>query len=73
MPDDKIKNNEILKDIEKVAERNNELLWNYPYHILYARKPYTPDFIIKQGENTAYIEHFGKCWWQEKKIGMYEN
>ncbi len=31
----------------------------YPYNILYARKPYTPDFIIRQGENVAYIEHFG--------------
>lgn len=31
----------------------------YPYDILVARKPYTPDFIIKQGDNIAYIEHFG--------------
>lgn len=31
----------------------------YPYHIPGARKPYTPDFIIRQGEQTAYIEHFG--------------
>lgn len=31
----------------------------YRYDILYARKPYTPDFIITQGEKTAYIEHFG--------------
>ena len=31
----------------------------YPYHIEYARKPYTPDFRIMQGEKTAYIEHFG--------------
>ncbi|MCD8326940.1 MAG: UvrD-helicase domain-containing protein [Lachnospiraceae bacterium] len=31
----------------------------YPYNITYARKPYTPDFIISQGEKTAYIEHFG--------------
>ena len=31
----------------------------YQYDILLARKPYTPDFKIKQGENTAYIEHFG--------------
>lgn len=31
----------------------------YPYHILMARKPYTPDFMITQGGHTAYIEHFG--------------
>lgn len=31
----------------------------YPFDILVARKPYTPDFIIKQGDKTAYIEHFG--------------
>ena len=31
----------------------------YPYHILKAKKPYTPDFCIKQGDNIAYIEHFG--------------
>lgn len=31
----------------------------YPYHILMARKPYTPDFMISQGDKTAYIEHFG--------------
>lgn len=31
----------------------------YPYDILFARKPYTPDFIIRQGERVAYIEHFG--------------
>ena len=31
----------------------------YPYDILVARKPYTPDFVIKQGDKTAYIEHFG--------------
>lgn len=31
----------------------------YPYDILFARKPYTPDFIIRQGDHIAYIEHFG--------------
>ena len=31
----------------------------YPYNIYLSRKPYTPDFIIRQGDNTAYIEHFG--------------
>ncbi len=31
----------------------------YPYHILKASKPYTPDFKITQGDKVAYIEHFG--------------
>lgn len=31
----------------------------YPYRILLSRKPYTPDFTIRQGNKTAYIEHFG--------------
>lgn len=31
----------------------------YKYDILFSKKPYTPDFIIKQGEKIAYIEHFG--------------
>ena len=31
----------------------------YKYDIEFARKPYTPDFIIKQDDNAAYLEHFG--------------
>lgn len=31
----------------------------YRYDIMYARKPYTPDFAIRQGGRVAYIEHFG--------------
>ncbi|MBO4868888.1 MAG: UvrD-helicase domain-containing protein [Clostridia bacterium] len=31
----------------------------YKYDIQFSKKPYTPDFIIIQGEKTAYIEHFG--------------
>ena len=31
----------------------------YRYDILLSRKPYTPDFIIRQGDKVAYIEHFG--------------
>lgn len=31
----------------------------YKYNILHARKPYTPDFTITQGDHIAYIEHFG--------------
>ncbi|MBE6155715.1 MAG: DNA helicase UvrD [Firmicutes bacterium] len=31
----------------------------YKYDICLAKKPYTPDFLIKQGDNVAYLEHFG--------------
>ena len=31
----------------------------YPYSFLKSFKPYTPDFTIKQGDRTLYIEHFG--------------
>ncbi len=31
----------------------------YKYNIIRARKPYTPDFTITQGDHVAYIEHFG--------------
>ena len=31
----------------------------YRYDIEFARKPYTPDFYIRQGEKEAYLEHFG--------------
>jgi DNA helicase-4 len=30
----------------------------YPHSINGARKKYTPDFIIRQGEHTAYLEHY---------------
>ena len=31
----------------------------YPYSFRMSHKPYTPDFTIKQGDRTIYIEHFG--------------
>ena len=31
----------------------------YPFEIHGAKKIYTPDFFIRQGENECYIEHFG--------------
>jgi DNA helicase-4 len=30
----------------------------YPHPIKGARKKYTPDFLIRQGEHTAYLEHY---------------
>ncbi len=59
--------NEILRSMQEV-EIANFLYLNgidytyepiYPYHILMASKPYTPDFQITQDGHTAYIEHFG--------------
>lgn len=59
--------NEVLRSHQEVEIANFLYLNNidyeyetiYPYNILYARKPYTPDFMIKQGDKIAYIEHFG--------------
>ncbi len=59
--------NEILRSNEEVQIANFLYLNNieyqyeplYKYYIEGSRKPYTPDFIIRQGENEAYIEHFG--------------
>lgn len=31
----------------------------YKYRILQARKPYTPDFHLRQGSKDVYLEHFG--------------
>lgn len=59
--------NEILRSSQEVEIANFLYLNNieyeyepiYRYNILMARKPYTPDFIIRQGDKVAYIEHFG--------------
>lgn len=59
--------NEVLRSAQEV-EIANFLYLNgidyqyepiYQYDIQYARKPYAPDFIIRQGEKIAYVEHFG--------------
>lgn len=59
--------NEIVRSIQEVEIANFLYLNNidytyepiYKYNIMMSRKPYTPDFMIKQGEHVAYIEHFG--------------
>ena len=59
--------NEILKSHQEVEIANFLYLNNidyeyepiYPYDVPYARKPYTPDFIICQDGKAAYLEHFG--------------
>ncbi len=59
--------NEVLKSYQEVQIANflylNSIEYEYepiyPYNITFSRKPYTPDFIIRQGDKVAYIEHFG--------------
>lgn len=59
--------NEILRSYQEVEIANFLYLNNidyeyepiYKYDITFARKPYTPDFVIYQGNKVAYIEHFG--------------
>ena len=43
----------------------------YKYDILFAKKPYTPDFIIRQGDKIAYIEHFGIT--QDGKSNLFDH
>lgn len=59
--------NEILRSHQEVEIANflylNQIDYDYEpiyqYHVLSARKPYTPDFMIRKGEKIAYLEHFG--------------
>lgn len=78
--------NEVLRSHQEVEIANFLYLNNieyeyepaYQYHILYARKPYTPDFVIKQNGKTAYIEHFGitengqNDRFSEKEVEVYK-
>lgn len=58
---------EFLRSIQEVQIANflylNSIDYEYEkpykYQIPDARKKYTPDFFISQGENECYIEHFG--------------
>ena len=60
-------NNEILRSQEEVNIANFLYLHQldyeyepfYQYQILDSNKPYTPDFVIRQGDKVTYIEHFG--------------
>ncbi len=59
--------NEVLRSQEEVQIANFLYLNNieyqyeprYPYNIEGSKKPYTPDFIIRQNDREVYIEHFG--------------
>lgn len=58
---------ELLRSYEEVEIANFLYLNNidyqyepiYQYNILKASKPYTPDFVVTQGDKKVYIEHFG--------------
>lgn len=58
---------EFLRSVQEVQIANFLYLHNidyeyekvYEFDILNARKKYTPDFFIRQGENELYLEHFG--------------
>lgn len=58
--------NEYLRSYQEVEIANFLYLNNidyeyepiYRYNIEFSRKPYTPDFIIYQGEKNVYLEHF---------------
>ena len=59
--------NEVMRSHQEVEIANFLYLHNidyeyepmYRYDILMAKKPYTPDFIIRQGQKELYLEHFG--------------
>lgn len=59
--------NEVLRSQEEVEIANflylNQVEYEYEpvyqYRIPYARKPYTPDFLLTQGRKQVYLEHFG--------------
>lgn len=44
----------------------------YPYPMPYSKKIYTPDFYIKQGNNEAWIEHFGITQQYQSSIFTHE-
>lgn len=70
--------NEIVRSMQEVEVANFLYLHGldytyepiYPYHIIMAAKPYTPDFMITQGDHIAYIEHFGIT--EEGKNFLYD-
>lgn len=70
--------NEIVRSMQEVEVANFLYLHGldytyepiYPYHIIMAAKPYTPDFMITQGNHIAYIEHFGIT--EEGKNFLYD-
>ena len=58
---------EVMRSLEEVQIANflylnhvdYEYEASYPYHLSNAKKLYTPDFTIRQGDKVIYLEHFG--------------
>lgn len=79
--------NEVVRSYQEVEIANFLYLNNidyeyepiYKYNIAFAKKPYTPDFLIRQGERCAYIEHFGisedgkNNMFTEEELNRYKN
>lgn len=79
--------NEVVRSHQEVEIANFLYLNNidydyepiYRYNIRNSRKPYTPDFIIRQGDNVAYVEHFGitedgrNALYSENQLQVYKH
>lgn len=71
--------NEVMRSHQEVEIANFLYLNNidyeyeplYRYDILMAKKPYTPDFLIRQGNIEIYLEHFGIT--QDGKNNRFSN
>lgn len=77
---------EFLRSAQEVQIANFLYLHNldyeyekvYEFDILNARKKYTPDFFIRQGEKELYLEHFGICqdgtsaFYSEEELEKYK-
>lgn len=78
--------NEVVRSYQEVEIANFFYLNNidyeyepvYKYNIMLSRKPYTPDFIIRQNGQEIYVEHFGitedgqNSLYTEEQLNMYK-
>lgn len=77
---------EYLRSIQEVQIANYLYLHNieyeyekvYPFDIANARKKYTPDFFLRQGDKELYLEHFGiredgtSDFYSEQQLASYK-
>lgn len=78
--------NEVVRSCQEVEIANFFYLNNidyeyepvYKYNIMLSRKPYTPDFIIRQSGREIYVEHFGitedgqNSLYNEEQLELYK-
>ena len=78
--------NEVVRSCQEVEIANFFYLNNidyeyepvYKYNIILSRKPYTPDFIIRQNGREIYVEHFGitedgkNSLYNEEQLELYK-